>query len=1764
MDGYRAAKAAESDHQLVPAILDAMQCYLDNEINKAISTCNENIYSNSQDDVENDVQQNETFGVNNDEMLLRQPLQVSRNTIQPSGGFGNSEHVNLAQWLITAFRQDLREKIGVEYNWRQLRLLLIKARIVMSEIIRKARMDCNKLPREIIELYSHDSENFTNTLFSIFIYTCNYCDCTCETEEECMRVALGEREVLNGNCPTPNYTTSSTHPRVNKPPPNTAAFGWNCAIFALLNWPTRISKNIPETPEAEKVIQEALVCCEIFKPLSTVLTYALNHLHPISNTIFRGIGGKVEYPYSRGDIICWPSFSSTSVVAEVAQTFMKNEGTFFIINTRTASMINWYTWFSVEEEALLKMNSIFEVQGRMSNTLLSMLGSNSEIIFMRELGGEDPTPSMEADIALKGLVKSRFIYTSFLETYVMGFLSPSPNARVGGLPLDEALLAFSEKVRCGETCANLVVMGMGGAGKTSSMLYMLSSMMENVSNQYDCQEGLQSDVCIIPMFVPLPVAAFCEESGIDSFILRELNLSESGLHSLSSGSRRLVVMLDSLDEVNLMSEENCAESVYTLLQRNPLLCSCASGIILSSRVEFCKDNNISPANIFHRNNENSEVDVLYVQPFDDDDMTAFISKVVQKNGCPHHLRLNNLIMLKDKIKNMNLWEHVRSPFLLFMLVTTLSDAPTLLEKAKESMEGYGLHTLYESYFMLLAQQRSSESLVADATIIAFALHCDGVSQGLVTKYGSLVPSLIHLPLRVENAYVDIQQSHASNMSTLCFRHKTLQEFLVARHLFNICCTSLQQSREDLNSCNYLSKSPNVVKHFSDHLCRSLKFKDVVCSTLAALVNERDQHPVVASNALTLLSQSRVIISSILPSLSGIRIHNANLDGAILCGVDLSNAILSDCSLKGADMSYTNTAGMQAPRSEIYQFPSLKAAFKVSNVDVQSNGNHIVVAGEGEIILLDCHYNIVKSISFAENKELRVCFAKFSSDGKFLSVGVTKTRYHEDNITTLISGSMNDWLSLRSGDVLSTKLKQFKPTAVNRNFEKFSYSDCSKYILLTGKAATILDLSCFEEMACYGPQIQGRNSTSKYECGVLSPDSSHLVLFDGRFDVKLFRFYPQGRAKGALRHVWTRCSTSIFKISGGWGDVRDNNCAQNSLDGKYLIISGSKMVAQSWAQLLELDEIDEVVDESVKLPAGQKEASLQVEKEYNGQMYSESSFVQSPDGRYILMYYSDVLVVFDSQTTAKLSSASRSEYRDIALNVKSNHILLYNANSILVYDFNLSAMELVFRDGHMNELTGVFCLPDNSHVVSSGFDSKEFIHSTFCNSSHVHNLCHGYGYKMIFSPCSRLACIFSGGTGWPSSHIYMYRYDITDCSFQEIFQQRTGSTPWGCFSPCGNFFAYSYCSYEWGHENDTTEDGDKILRGVHIVSVDEILSVDSKNLNMKSNTGWKPEWSEQATIYENCFGVNGWVFSIAWKPNSDGICIAFQRPHDSGGANNTRDIIYLPRSPGRYAGTLNPLHTFKSEISVNIQYSSCGEFIYVHSSNDKSVTAVGGSNGTVLLENVLYMCPSIDRKHSAVNCELSTGGCELKIFRMDGSVVRDVAISYLSQDGPICPFQRSNSKVINIPSNYSTWTWSNDSTKFAVAKDDGYSVAIISRSQHEEFYHHCDLKGFLDLVTAIDFSPHSDRCVVGSADAAVRIFIVPDDGCVVPILFCSLQQGPETSNFSGLGAKGVHSIEDNANLKDVMLEFMNDETSGEESQKNIIGRSKADCYLQIEL
>jgi WD40 repeat protein len=1390
----------------------------------------------------------------------------------------------------------------------------------------------------------------------------------------------------------------------------------------------------------------------------------------------------------------------------------------------------------------------------MSNTLLSMLGSNSEIIFMRELGGEEPSPALEADIAIMGLVKSRFIYTSFLDTYVMGFLGPNSNSRASGVALDGALMNFLNQVQqSSSACVNMVIMGAGGAGKTSCMLYMLSAMMEELANQSETN-SYQTE-SIVPIFVPLPVASFCENGGIDAFILRELHLSDQGFRSLSSRPRRVVVMLDSLDEVTFPDECEILGVIYSLLGRNPLLSSCAAGIILSTRMEFCKEHSISPEKIFMQQSptKNIAVPVWYVQPFIDQDMKSFISRYV-KTSCGSNAQMEAGLI--KQIEAMNLWDHVRSPFLLYMLVTTLSQSPHLLETARENMEGYGLFTLYESYFLLLAEQHTSESLVADATVLAVAMHCDGISQGLVTKYGAMVPSLLHLPLRVENAYTDIKQSDSTNMSTLCFRHKTLQEFLVARYLYGLSCQSASACKDSFTRCNYLIKSPNVVKHFSDHLCRDLKNKHAVCANLAELVNQSHDSTIAASNALTLLSQARVIISGILPSLSGAQINHANLDGAILCGVNLRNAVLTNCSLKGADMSFTDTTALRAPGSDIYQCPSLKISFDVTKIAVHPGGEYIALAGSDGIVILNHQYEQLKSVSFTGHDQSRCKYVQFSSDGKYMAVSVGEHYHNAANVSTMVWGTVHDWL-----DTLGGLLKYTPPDATHQ-FDRFAFSDCSKYLLLTGRAATILDVQTQKVLGCYGPNIIGRSDYDTYPGGVITPDGTHLLLFDARFDVKLFRFHPTSQE--GLEHVWTRCSTSLFKIeSEYYDDVRDNKYCQNSLDGKYLIISGSQTVAQPWDRLLELASNIELKNTAdAKPPSYGRDVVLKVDKQFNGRMDSKNSFVQSPDGKYLIKYYNEALVVFDAQTTAKLSSISKSGCTDVALNSKANHILLYHGSDVMIYDFNISAMELVFRDGHMNEISGVFALPDNSHILSSGHDGKDFLHSSLCNVSEQIQLGYGYAYKVIFSPCNRLACLFSGGTGSPSDNIRVFKFNSSDCTFESVFRQRTGSTPSACFSPCGKYFAYSYCSYEWGH-GENTEHGEVIRRGVHIVAVEEILTVDPEKLHMQSNTGWHPEWSEHAAMYENCFGVLGWVDAIVWMPDSSGVCIALEHPCVDWSAPRPHDIMILPLRPGRHNATLAPVHTFPTKTKVTLQYSVCGQFVYAHTSNEKTISVIGNSACNVIAENITHFCPSPDFKYCGVSVCTSENST-LKLFELSGGLMTEqpLEVSRVANSSEISVFHRKQGKVMNIPLNECSWRWSKDSTKIAMATDDGFTVTVVARHlTGMGFYHQYDLRGFLDIVTAVDFSPRGDKCIVGSADAAVRVFdLLPADGSsVMPTLFCSLQLGPETSNFSGFRAAGVETIAENTNLRNVMLEFASD---GIVTQETAIGKFSGDCSYRV--
>ena len=107
------------------------------------------------------------------------------------------------------------------------------------------------------------------------------------------------------------------------------------------------------------------------------LAASLRRLPAVEGVVYRGINVAVpKHLYRTGSVVTWQAFSSTTSSPAVAKEFLGgdlSEGTFFIIQSKTARFIGPLSAHPKEEESLFLPNSQFRVSGQIDDAVKALL-----------------------------------------------------------------------------------------------------------------------------------------------------------------------------------------------------------------------------------------------------------------------------------------------------------------------------------------------------------------------------------------------------------------------------------------------------------------------------------------------------------------------------------------------------------------------------------------------------------------------------------------------------------------------------------------------------------------------------------------------------------------------------------------------------------------------------------------------------------------------------------------------------------------------------------------------------------------------------------------------------------------------------------------------------------------------------------------------------------------------------------------------------------------------------------------------------------------------------------------------------------------------------------------------------------------------------------------------------------------------------------------------------------------------------------------------
>eukprot|EP01063_Lacrimia_lanifica_P004962 TRINITY_DN1279_c0_g6_i1.p1 TRINITY_DN1279_c0_g6~~TRINITY_DN1279_c0_g6_i1.p1 ORF type:complete len:1689 (+),score=476.01 TRINITY_DN1279_c0_g6_i1:247-5067(+) len=630
---------------------------------------------------------------------------------------------------------------------------------------------------------------------------------------------------------------------------------------------------------------------DAFEPLIRKVDALVAALPSCPATVFRGISVNVSAAYRVGSRVVWNAFTSTSVLRDAALYFMggAKDGTFFVIISKDgAAPVEFCSVYASEERELLYTQNIeFQVMWKLSPTLLRMMGLAFDVVVMQEVR-DNGVAAPEVALFKEVFRHAMHFAERFLATYVEGRVGNADGSDVTELFTILETWLFEEEMRTGKPATGprhpYCLVGVGGAGKTSAAVAATAYLLSSV--------GFDE---IFPVFVPLPSLgrSVLEPGGIDRYVKACFALDDAGLAALVQ-KYDVVLVLDSMDETGVagheLREALRAGGAPSLVKLNPA-CVARSTVLLTVREEYLTATGLSATELC-----GAAAETGYLQPFTGDDIKDYLEKVVAQekkdNGEDHPVMESSYIQ-----HELEKWigDAMQNPFVLSLAVSIFDDLMQVMEDRWTDARAGGRQVqevdVYQVYLKRAAAVPAGEVLAGRmlasdawqcslAEAVAFVVQAGGGTE----DEARVRADLRKLPLRVED--------WGDDGSTVCFRHKTLAEFLAAQWLWGD-VARLRQIGE-----GFSKRTPNTARFFA-----GLAENDPAAFTKRVLPGLQDlacreATEAVVANALALAARCRGVLT--LSAAPKVAVCDADLRHLVVKGSDLSGARFARCWLDGAE------------------------------------------------------------------------------------------------------------------------------------------------------------------------------------------------------------------------------------------------------------------------------------------------------------------------------------------------------------------------------------------------------------------------------------------------------------------------------------------------------------------------------------------------------------------------------------------------------------------------------------------------------------------------------------------------------------------------------------------------------------------------------------------------------------------------------------------------------------------------------------------------
>ena len=436
------------------------------------------------------------------------------------------------------------------------------------------------------------------------------------------------------------------------------------------------------------------------------------------------------------------------------------KGTYCMVLSQSAKAVFFASVFPEEMEFLHSANLELEVCSAVPASILQMLSLNFNIITFKS-----GSAALPLHLHLNALSQIGFIYDNLLQNYVPP-LAKRYRSSVTQVPLDEEVTALLRSQN-----SVLLIAAQAGMGKTTCALHLAK----------DCERDGW-----VWLFVSLPSvkrdgrATVFDPNGIVDYLQSAFGFADGAMAELRL--RNVVLVLDSLDEVDHRDEP----PARTWMALNAFEEWQSVKLIVTCRVEA-----------MHKfgNCMGHDFQSLFLLPFNHRQMAQYVDCRIRQMHAGSRAQRGDAATPEDReapeeaaecagpspettevlgiIQGCPIAKVLANPFQLFMAMDlhcqNRRDADTFRS------EGHLYEQWIRGWFCLKGHAAAQiPECVAYAGALAWTLHRRGMTHGTV---GALCEDRLFrsCPLRVANFTPE---------ATYSFRHKSLQEYLVAHYLLH--------------------------------------------------------------------------------------------------------------------------------------------------------------------------------------------------------------------------------------------------------------------------------------------------------------------------------------------------------------------------------------------------------------------------------------------------------------------------------------------------------------------------------------------------------------------------------------------------------------------------------------------------------------------------------------------------------------------------------------------------------------------------------------------------------------------------------------------------------------------------------------------------------------------------------------------------------------------------------------------------------------------